>query len=133
MWLWQNCCGVAMGSSSVSGAKAVLFLSDYRNGNDRFLFDFSPEAIVLRITDDPAPRFLYCFDTNDGGRTVNADSLIARIQSNDISKEELIVGVSDTNSPLAESLRRAGLYVQGVRSAVAAPSERVATKVALST
>jgi len=117
-------------------AKAISAIGSLRTvaGNHgRFLFDFSPEAIVLRITDDPAPRFLYCFDTNDGGRTVNADSLIARIQSNDISKEELIVGVSDTNSPLAESLRHAGLNIQGVRSAVAAASERVATKVASST
>jgi len=116
-------------------AKAISAIGSLRTvaGNHgRFLFDFSPEAIVLRITDDPAPRLLYCFDTIDGGRTVNADSLIARIKSKDISKDELIVGVSDTSSPLAESLRQAGLTVQGVRSAVAAASERVAAEVSTS-
>jgi len=113
-------------------AKAISAIGSLRTvaGNHgRFLFDFSPEAIVLRITDDPAPRLLYCFDTTDGGRTVNADSLIARIESKDISKDELIVGVSDTNSALAKSLSGAGLDVQGVRSAVAAASERIAAGV----
>lgn len=113
-------------------AKAISAIGSLRTvaGNHgRFLFDFSPEAIVLRITDDPAPRLLYCFDTNDGGRSVNADSLVARIASKDISIDELIVGVSDTNSPLAASLRQAGVNVQGVRSAIAAASERINSEV----
>ena len=113
-------------------AKAISAIGSLRTvaGNHgRFLFDFSPEAIVLRITDDPAPRLLYCFDTTDGGRTVIADSLIARIDSKDISKDELIVGVSDKNSPLAKSLGSAGIEVQGVRSAVAEASERIAAAV----
>jgi CRISPR-associated protein Cst2 len=117
-------------------AKAISAIGSLRTvaGNHgRFLFDFSPEAIVLRLTDDPAPRFLYCFDTTDGGRTVTAESLIARITSGDITKEELIIGVADTGSPLAKSLSDAGLSVHGVRTAVAAASERIATAVSAST
>lgn len=117
-------------------AKAISAIGSLRavaGNHGRFLFDFSPEAIVLRITDDPAPRLLYCFDTTDGGRTVTAECLIARIKSGDITKEELIIGVADTASPLAKSLSDAGLSVLGVRSAVAAASERIATEVSAST
>ena len=113
-------------------AKAISAIGSLRTvaGNHgRFLFDFSPEAIVLRITDDPAPRLLYCFDTRDGGRTVTAKSLIARIKSGDIAKGELIIGIADTDSPLATSLIEAGLTVQGVRAAVTAASQRIATEV----
>jgi CRISPR-associated protein Cst2 len=116
-------------------AKAISALGSLRTvaGNHgRFLFDFSPEAIVLRITDDPAPRLLYCFDTADGGRTVTAESLIARIKSGDITKEELIIGVADTSSALANCLSDAGLAVQGVRAAVAAASKQIDTKIAAS-
>ena len=101
------------GSRAAKAISAIGSLRTVAGNHGRFLFDFSPEAIVLRITDDPAPRLLYCFDTNDGGRSVNADSLVARIASKDISIDELIVGVSDTNSPLAASLRQAGINVQG--------------------
>lgn len=117
-------------------AKAISAIGSLRTvaGNHgRFLFDFSPEAIVLRITDDPAPRLLYCFETTDGGRSVNADSLLARIESEDISVAELIMGVSDTNNPLATSLRQAGIKVQGVRSAIAAASERIHSEVTANT
>lgn len=109
-------------------AKAISALASLRTvaGNHgRFLFDFSPEAIVLRITTDPAPRLLYCFDTLDGGRTVTADSLIARIKSGDVSTTELIIGVADTAGPLARSLSEAGLTIHGVRAAVAAASQRI--------
>jgi CRISPR-associated protein Cst2 len=98
----------------------------------RFLFDFSPEAIVLRITDDPAPRLLYCFDTTDGGRTVTAECLIARIKSGDVSEKELIIGVADTSSALAKALSEAGLTVHGVRAAVAAASQRIVTEISAS-
>ena len=116
-------------------AKAISAIGSLRTvaGNHgRFLFDFSPEAIVLRITDDPAPRLLYCFDTADGGRTVTAESLIARIKSGDITKEELIIGVADTSSALAKCLTDAGLTVQGVRAAVTAASKQIDTRITAS-
>ena len=57
----------------------------------RFLFDFSPDAVVFRITEDPAPRFLYCFDTPDSGKTITAPRLAARVSAGDIDAKELIV------------------------------------------
>ena len=59
----------------------------------RYLADYSPEAIVLRWTDDPAPRFLYCFMQSEEG-VVGLQPLLAKINGGDISADEIIVGTS---------------------------------------
>lgn len=71
--------------------EALCNLGTVAGNHGRFLFDFSPDAVVLRITADPAPRLLYCFETNDDGRTVSAPNLVARIQGGDIDPKEIIV------------------------------------------
>ncbi|MDO5579547.1 MAG: type I-B CRISPR-associated protein Cas7/Cst2/DevR [Planctomycetia bacterium] len=109
-------------------AKALNTIGTLRSvaGNHgRFLYDFAPEMIVIRITDDPAPRILYCFDTEDGGKTVSADSLIARIDSGDVLASELFVGVSDLSLPIVESLKNKGVKVFGVRKAIADASDSI--------
>ncbi len=111
-------------------AKALEVIASLRcvaGNHSRFLYDFSPEAIVLRITDDPAPRILYCFDTNDGGKSVVADPLVQKIQTKDILPDELLVGLSDLNSELAIQLKEAGVGILGVRAAVKAASDRINT------
>ena len=83
----------------------------------RFLFDFSPDVVVIRLTQDPAPRLLYCFDTTDDGKTVGAQALLNRIANDDIDLKELTVGVSDLESKLAGLLKVKGVPVFGVRKA----------------
>lgn len=102
-------------------AKAIRAFGQLHNvaGNHgRFLFDFSPEAIVLRITDDPAPRLLYCFDTDDDGKTVTAPRLLNRVKLEDITADELILGVSDDTTPLAAAFKEMGIPVLGVKAAI---------------
>lgn len=84
----------------------------------RFLYDFAPEAIVIRITDDPAPRILYCFDTEDDGATLSADSLIQRLDMGDVLAGELFVGASDKNHSFVQELEKRGVCVYGVRKAI---------------
>jgi CRISPR-associated protein Cst2 len=84
----------------------------------RFLYDFSPDAIVLRITDDPAPRLLYCFGTDDDGKTVNAAALLARIKAQDVQANELILGVSDLHWKIAGEFKEKGVEVLGVKDAI---------------
>ena len=60
-------------------AKALETIGSLRcvaGNHGRFLYDFAPEIIVIRITEDPAPRILYCFDTEDGGKTVGRKTTI---------------------------------------------------------
>jgi CRISPR-associated protein Cst2 len=104
-------------SRAAKAIKALCELGTVAGNHGRFLFDFSPDAIVIRITDDPAPRLLYCFETTDDGKTIVANQLMARLESGDISLDELIVGVSDMNSPLAQQLGKKDIAVRGVKSA----------------
>ena len=82
-------------SRAAKAIEALCNLGTVAGNHGRFLFDFSPEAVVFRITDDPAPRLLYCFDTPDDGKTVIAPRLEARIAAGDIDPTELIVAGVD--------------------------------------
>jgi CRISPR-associated protein Cst2 len=92
-------------------------LGTVAGNHGRFLFDFSPDAVVIRLTQDPAPRFLYCFETADDGKTLVAPSLLNRLANGDIGPKELVVGVSDPGSTLAGVLKAKGVPVFGVRKA----------------
>jgi CRISPR-associated protein Cst2 len=104
--------------------ESLCNLGTVAGNHGRFLFDFSPDAVIFRITSDPAPRLLYCFSTNDDGRTVNVPSLVQRIKAGDVSADELIAGVGDLDSSLANELKTVKVKVCGVKAACA---EAVAT------
>jgi CRISPR-associated protein Cst2 len=70
---------------------AIVNLGEVAGNHSRFLFDFSPESIVLRITTDPAPRILYCFEESGNG-TVTADELMRKIKAGDIHTDEIYIG-----------------------------------------
>jgi CRISPR-associated protein Cst2 len=92
-------------------------LGTVAGNHGRFLFDFSPESIVIRITDDPAPRLLYVFEPADGD-TVDAPRLLARVQAGDIKAQELIIGGGFASTPTAAELKKLGASVEaGVRKA----------------
>lgn len=101
-------------SRAAKAIHALCNLGTVAGNHGRFLFDFSPEVVVIRLTQDPAPRFLYCFDTPDDGKTVHAKNLIDRLDAEDIKADELIVGVADTGSVLAANLKAKNVTVLGV-------------------
>jgi CRISPR-associated protein Cst2 len=78
-------------SRAAKAVEALCNLGTVAGNHGRFLFDFSPDAVVIRITDDPAPRLLYCFDTPDAGKTVATPRLAKRVTDGDIDPKELIV------------------------------------------
>jgi CRISPR-associated protein Cst2 len=78
-------------SRAAKAIEALCHLGTVAGNHGRFLFDFSPDAVVFRITSDPAPRLLYCFDTPDDGKTVIAPRLEARVAAGDIDAKELVV------------------------------------------
>lgn len=91
-------------------------LAEVAGNQGRFLFDFSPESIVFRLTDDPAPRLLYVFEQND--RVVDAPLLLARVEAGDIKAQELVIGGSFATTSTAVKLGNMGAKVfPGVRKA----------------
>jgi len=96
--------------------EGLCSLRTVAGNHGRFLFDFSPDVVVFRITTDPSPRFLYCFNTKDDGATVDADELIKRIDCGDIDPNEVFVGTGDVNSNLAMQLQSKGVQVLGVKA-----------------
>ncbi len=112
-------------SRAAKAVNALCQLGTVAGNHGRFLFDFSPDAVVFRLTADPAPRLLYCFSTEDDGRTVTADALLQRLKAGDVAKEELILGVGDLDSRLANQFEAAGIVPQGVKAACANAIEKI--------
>lgn len=112
-------------SRAAKALRAIGSLRTVAGNHGRYLYDFSPDAVVIRVTDDPAPRLLYCFESNDGGKTVTADALLARIDAGDVLVEELLMGASDTKSVLARTFLEAGVPVTGVKTAIEAACNRM--------
>lgn len=104
-------------SRAAKAIEALCHLGSVAGNQGRFLFDFSPEAVVFRLTHDPAPRILYCFESNDYGKSVCIDQLLTRLDTEDIKPEELICGVSDRESALAQQLQNRGIEPVGVKAA----------------
>ena len=75
-------------SRAVKAIESLCNLGTVAGNHGRFFFDFSPDAVVFRITSDPAPRLLYCFSTDDDGRTIKARALVQRIKAGDIAADE---------------------------------------------
>lgn len=91
-------------------------LAEVAGNQGRFLFDFSPESIVFRFTDDPAPRLLYVFEQKD--QVVDAPLLLARVEAGDINAQELVIGGSFATTSTAVKLGNMGAKVfPGVRKA----------------
>jgi CRISPR-associated protein Cst2 len=85
--------------------EGLLNLRRVGGNHARYLTDFSPEAIVLRWTDDPVPRFLYCFEQNEEG-SVSLKPLLARINGGDIEPSDLVIGTSINISELRENTKQ---------------------------
>lgn len=106
-------------SRAAKAIQALCNLGTVAGNHGRFFFDFSPDAVIFRLTDDPAPRLLYCFRTSDNGQTVTAECLLKRIAVGDVNKEELILGVGDFESTLAKQFAEVGVAPLGVKAACA--------------
>lgn len=103
---------------------ALCELAEVAGNHGRFLFDFSPESVVFRLTDDPAPRVLYVFEQKD--EVVDAPSLLSRVDAGDIDGPELVIGGRFTETDTARVLKDKGAEIfPGVRKAAAAVVEKL--------
>ena len=110
-------------SHAIDSIDAILNLGEVAGNQSRFLFDFSPDSIILRLTSDPAPRILYCFE-EDENSNISILELIRRIEAEDIEASELYVGgpickvIKSIRNDLNNNWTKNINYFDGVKNAV---------------
>ena len=98
--------------------EALCSLGEVAGNHGRFLYDFSPESAVFRVTHDPAPRLLYVFEEDEKRRRLVAPSLLARVKSGDLPAAELVVAGAYCDTDEATWLKEQGATLEpGVRKA----------------
>lgn len=102
--------------------EGLVNLGEVAGNHSRFLFDFSPESIVLRVTQDPAPRILYSFSEEAGQLSVT--ELIRRVDAKDIDPTELYIGGMIAALPEV-SASGAKVCVSGVKEAMQAAKKTI--------
>jgi len=107
--------------------KTLLAIQNLRRpaGNHaRFLFDFAPEAIILRWTPDPAPRIMFCFEQGEDGQ-LSLVKLVARVKGGDIDPAELAIGAVDAIDGLDELKKLKVSVFDGVKKTFSDILDRV--------
>ena len=102
----------------------------------RYFADYSPEILILRVTTDPAPRMLYCFEQHEGSGDISVCALEKKL-GRDIDPKELIIGAAigiaglsdlekdDSGQITAESPWNGTTLTEGVKDAVKKCVERL--------
>ena len=110
---------------------AGVALSEVAGNQSRFLYDFSPDSVIFRWTDDFAPRFLYGFQSDSEGR-LSVPEILRRVEAGDINPKELVVGGSLADLPDGKGLAAKGAHVKpGVKDAAEEVKKRIKTDLKL--
>lgn len=90
----------------------LISLGEVGGNHSRFLYDFSPDSIVLRWTHDFSPRILYSFKEDEEGE-FSVPELLERIKDGDIDPKELWVAGQIAKTPDGDKLEEYGVNVLG--------------------
>ena len=112
----------AMVIDAISGIRHV-------GGNhSRFLYEFRPESVILRVTEDASPWIMDCFKRV--GDTVGCPRLVRLVEVGDIKPEELVIGGEIVDTPYGKKLQDLGVPVyRGVKEAISAAKALLKTEV----
>lgn len=112
-------------SRAKSALRALCAIGEVAGNHGRFLFDFSPESIVLRISEDPAPRILYGFGVR--GEALHIDDIVRKVRGGDVAAKELIIGggILDSLSDEARTVLAGARLLAGVKAACEAACEQL--------
>lgn len=97
-------------SRIIAVLEGLTTLGQVAGNHSRFLYDFSPDSIVLRWTHDFSPRCLCCFE-EDGDGDISVPELVRRVEAQDIAPNELWVAGAVENTPDGERLEELGAHV----------------------
>lgn len=97
--------------------EAITDLGEVAGNHSRYFYDFSPDSVIFRWTDDFAPRILYVFKVDDSS-SLSVPELLRRVRAGDIDASELVVGGRLAETEDGATLREMGADVHpGVKSA----------------
>ncbi len=114
---------------------AVTSLSEVAGNHSRFMYDFAPDAVIYRWTDDFAPRLLYGFSAEDA-QSLSVPAILGRIKQGDINASELIVGAATPNTFDSNTMAEFELFkvkVVGVKAAADEVKKRMREDLKLTT
>lgn len=117
-------------SRAVLTLDAVGAVRHVGGNHARFLYDFRPESIVIRVTEDPSPWIMDCFKRV--GDSVGCSRLVRLVEVGDVKADELIVGGEIADTPYGKQLEKLGVKVcRGVKEAIAAAKAQLPVGVAV--
>lgn len=103
---------------------ALVGIRHVGGNHSRFLYEFRPESIILRVTDDPSPWIMGCFQRV--GEGIGCTELERLIKAEDVAAGELLVGGKIASTPYGENLKGLGVEVfDGVKAAKDAAKARL--------
>jgi CRISPR-associated protein Cst2 len=107
---------------AILALEAISAVRHVGGNHSRFLYDFRPESIAIRITEDPSPWIMDCFKRL--GDSVGCARLVRLVKVGDVKANELIVGGEIADTPYREQLEQLGVKVcPGVKEAIALAKE----------
>ncbi len=119
-------------SRTLAVLEGLISLGEVAGNHSRFLYDFSPDSLILRWTHDFSPRFLYCFAEDEEGN-ISVPDLIRRVESEDIDPRELWIGGAIVDSSDGEILEDLGANVfKGIKATVEDLKQRLTEDLELS-
>jgi CRISPR-associated protein Cst2 len=105
--------------------EALSSLGSVGGNQSRYLFDFSPASVILRVTHDPAPRMMFAFDGPSHPRA-NVHQIIQLIEAGDLEADGLIIGGEAARWEEVKQLREYGVAIHiGVKEAFLKAKERL--------
>lgn len=103
---------------------AIAAIRHVGGNHSRFLYEFRPESIVIRLTDDPSPWIMNCFSRI--GDSIACPKLVRLVEVKDINASELIVAGEIADTPYGKQLQNLGVTVhRGVKEAIADAKKRL--------
>ena len=110
---------------AATAISCLAALGQVAGNHGRFLYDFSPESAIFRVTHDPAPRILYIFEQHKD--SIEVPALLDRVKSGDVPGRELILAGSITQSQIVAEFASFGATIEpGVRKAAELVCARIA-------
>ncbi|OKH24703.1 type I-B CRISPR-associated protein Cas7/Cst2/DevR [Chroogloeocystis siderophila] len=97
---------------------AIPMIKHVGGNHARFLYEFRPESIVIRVTQDSSPWIMNCFERV--GESVGCPRLVRLVDVKDIPASELIVAGEIADTPYGKQLEELGVSVcRGIKEAIA--------------